>query len=153
MTISTLICNKICILYFIDTYNFKILPYTFLNLFISSIHLLVGHCSLAIWDIYIFSFSLPWAVYNLNIASIGYLYLLRAVGFPPGSEGKVSARNARDRVRSLDGEDPLEKEMATTPVPLPGKSHGWRSLEGHSPWGRTEWDTTERLCFAVKRSQ
>ena len=24
-----------------------------------------------------------------------------------------------------------------TPVLLPGKSHGWRSLEGYSPWGRS----------------
>ena len=39
------------------------------------------------------------------------------------------------RVRSLGREDPLEKEMATTPVLLPGKSHGWRSLVGCSPWG------------------
>ena len=28
---------------------------------------------------------------------------------------------------------------------LPGKSHGWRSLAGYSPWGRKESDTTERL--------
>ena len=34
-----------------------------------------------------------------------------------------------------------------TPVLLPGKSHGWRSLEGCSPWGRTESDMTERLRF------
>ena len=34
-----------------------------------------------------------------------------------------------------------------TPVLLPGKSHGRRSLEGCSPWGREELDTTERLCF------
>ena len=33
------------------------------------------------------------------------------------------------------------------PVPLPGKSHGWRSLVGCSPWGRQESDTTERLHF------
>ena len=33
------------------------------------------------------------------------------------------------------------------PVLLPGKSHGWRSLVGCSPWGRTESDTTERLHF------
>ena len=32
-----------------------------------------------------------------------------------------------------------------TPVLLPGKSHGWRSLVGCSPWGRQESDTTERL--------
>ena len=30
---------------------------------------------------------------------------------------------------------------------LPGKSHGRRSLEGCSPWGHTESDTTERLHF------
>ena len=28
-----------------------------------------------------------------------------------------------------------------------GKSHGWRSLVGCSPWGRKESDTTERLHF------
>ena len=32
-------------------------------------------------------------------------------------------------------------------VLLPGKSHGWRSLVGCSPWGRKESDTTERLHF------
>ena len=34
-----------------------------------------------------------------------------------------------------------------TPVLLPGKSHGRRSLVGCSPWGHKEWDTTERLHF------
>ena len=34
-----------------------------------------------------------------------------------------------------------------TPVFLPGKSHGRRSLVGCSPWGRKESDTTERLHF------
>ena len=34
-----------------------------------------------------------------------------------------------------------------TPVLLPGKSHGWRSLVGCSPWGREESDTTEWLQF------
>ena len=33
------------------------------------------------------------------------------------------------------------------PVLLPGKSHGWRSLGGCSPWGHEESDTTERLHF------
>ena len=34
-----------------------------------------------------------------------------------------------------------------TPVFLPGKSDGWKSLVGFSPWGREESDTTERLHF------
>ena len=39
---------------------------------------------------------------------------------------------------SLDGEDALEKEMATHSSVLPGKSHGQRSLVGYSPWGRKD---------------
>ena len=39
------------------------------------------------------------------------------------------------------------KQWHPTPVLLPGKSHGQRSLVGFSPWGRKEWDTTERLHF------
>ena len=34
-----------------------------------------------------------------------------------------------------------------TPVLLPGKSHGWRSLEGCSPWGCWGSDMTEWLHF------
>jgi len=37
----------------------------------------------------------------------------------------------------------LEKEMATTPVSLPGESQGRGSLVGCRLWGRTESDTTE----------
>ena len=37
------------------------------------------------------------------------------------------------------------RQWQPTPVLLPGKSHGWRSLVGYSPWGCKESDTTERL--------
>ena len=54
------------------------------------------------------------------------------------------------QVRSLNREDPLEKEMAThssiwqpTPVFLPEESHRQRSLVGYSLWGRKESDMTE----------
>ena len=39
------------------------------------------------------------------------------------------------------------RQWQPTPVLLPGKSHGQRSLVGCSPWGREESDTTERLHF------
>ena len=39
------------------------------------------------------------------------------------------------------------RQWHPTPVLLPGKSHGWRSLVGCSPWGRQESDTTEQLHF------
>ena len=50
---------------------------------------------------------------------------------------KYPRRNTREKFLS-----PL-----FTPVLLPGKSHGWRSLVGCSPWGRLELYTTERLHF------
>ena len=39
------------------------------------------------------------------------------------------------------------RQWHPTPVPLPGKSHGWRSLVGCSPWDCEDSDTTERLHF------
>ena len=39
------------------------------------------------------------------------------------------------------------RQWHPTPVLLPGKSHGWRSPMGCSPWGCEESETTERLHF------
>ena len=49
---------------------------------------------------------------------------------PPANAG-----NARDMGSISGQENPLEYEMATTPVFLPGKSQRQRSLAGFSPWG------------------
>ena len=43
------------------------------------------------------------------------------------------------------GKIPWRRKWQSTPVLLPGESHGQRSLIGYSPWGRKESDTTERL--------
>ena len=37
------------------------------------------------------------------------------------------------------------REWQSTPVLLPGESHGQRSLVGYSPLGLKKWDMTERL--------
>ena len=39
------------------------------------------------------------------------------------------------------------RQWHPTAVLLPGKSHGWRSLVGCSPWGRWGLDMAERLHF------
>ena len=44
-------------------------------------------------------------------------------------------------------DDSRRRQWHPTPVLLPGKSHGRRSLVGCSPWGCEESDTTERLLF------
>ena len=54
---------------------------------------------------------------------------------PPANTG-----DTRTQMQSLSRKDPLEKEMATTPVFLPGKSHGQRSLAGYSPWRCKSWN-------------
>ena len=56
-------------------------------------------------------------------------------------------------VRSLVGEDPLEKEIATHSIFLPGESHGQRGLVGYSPWGckrvRHDWVTSTHTSISV----
>ena len=39
------------------------------------------------------------------------------------------------------------RKWQPTPVLLPGKSHGWRSLVGYSPRGHKESDTIKQLHF------
>ena len=51
-------------------------------------------------------------------------------------------------VPSLGWEDHLKAGMATTPVFLPGESHGQRSLAGYISWSHKELDTTELLSTA-----
>ena len=53
------------------------------------------------------------------------------------SGGKITASHGKKRRR----------QWQPTPVLLPGKSHGWRSLGGCSPWDGEESDMTERLHF------
>ena len=43
------------------------------------------------------------------------------------------------------GKIPWRRKWQSTPVFLPGESHGQRRLVGHSPRGHRELDTTERL--------
>ena len=56
------------------------------------------------------------------------------MGIPHGSMVKNPPPNAGD-TESIPGSGrSLEKEMASFPAFLPGKSRGQRSLVGYSPW-------------------
>ena len=58
------------------------------------------------------------------------------MGFPSDAcdkEFTYQCRRHETQVQSLGWEDPLEEGMQLTPVFLPGKSHGQRSLVGYSP--------------------
>ena len=63
--------------------------------------------------------------------------------FPGGSDGKASACNVGDP-GLIPGLGRSPGEGNGNPLQyFPGKSHGWRSPAGCSPWGRKESDTTE----------
>ena len=66
--------------------------------------------------------------------------------FPAGSDSKVSVYNAGDPgFNPCVGKIPWRRKWQSTPVLLPGKSHGQRSLVGYSPWGCKESDMTEQF--------
>ena len=65
--------------------------------------------------------------------------------FPGSSVSKEPACSCRvPRFDPWFGKIPWRRKWQTTPVHLPGKFHGQRSLAGCSPWGRKESSTTER---------
>ena len=70
-------------------------------------------------------------------------------GFSCGSVVNNLPANAGDAgsIPGLGRSPGERRQWHPTPVLLPGKSHGWRSLVGCSPWGRWGSDTTEWLPF------
>ena len=73
-------------------------------------------------------------------------YVILRRNFPDGSDGKASAYKAGD-LGSIPwvGKILWRRKWQPTPVLLPGKSRGWRTMVGYSSWGRKELDATERL--------
>ena len=61
------------------------------------------------------------------------------------------------QVQSLEWEDPWRRKWQPTPIFLPGKSHGQKSLTGHSSWGsqriKHDWAYTIVLYYAVLRER
>ena len=69
-------------------------------------------------------------------------------GFPGGSNGNESAHNAGDPGSNpWLGKVPRRRKGQPTPLFLPGKSHGEKSVAGS--WGCKELDKTEWLTVSV----
>ena len=65
--------------------------------------------------------------------------------FPGVSGGRICLQYRKTGFNSWVRKIPWRRKRQPTLVFLSGKSHGWRSLAGYSPWGRKELDTTELL--------
>ena len=70
-------------------------------------------------------------------------------GFPRGSIGKEPAcqcrRHKRYGFHPWVGKSHWSRKQQPTPIFLPGKFHGQRSLAGYNAWGLKELDTAEQL--------
>ena len=62
--------------------------------------------------------------------------------FPGGSAVKYRSAMQETGIQFLGQEDPREKKMQLTPVFLPGKSHGQRSLTGYIVYGLAKQSNT-----------
>ena len=73
-------------------------------------------------------------------------------GFPRGSNSKEPTcqgrRREKRRFNTWVLKAPWRRAWQCTPVFMPGESPGQRSLEGYSPWGHKESDTTEANLYA-----
>ena len=102
--------------------------------------------------------KVTWILFNWQVTGTiinlfeGLTYLspsnrLTFIGFPTWLSGKESPCQCRrgrrlrfnPRVRKIH----WRRKWHSTPVFLPGKSHGQRSLVGYSPWGYKESDMTK----------
>ena len=78
------------------------------------------------------------------------------LGFPGGSDGKVSTCNVGDPGSKpgdpgskLKAQDPWKREWLLTPIFMLGEFHGQRSLSGCRPWDHKELEKTEQLTFFI----
>ena len=97
------------------------------------------HSSILAWKI-------PWTEEPGRLQSMG----LQRVGHDWSDLAAAAATMWETRVLSLGGKIPWRRKWQPTPVFLPGKFHGWKSLVGYSPWGCKESDTTEQLHLHSK---
>ena len=95
-------------------------------------------------------FSLFVLIGCIQWTSVPQLLCLR--GFPGGSAVKnlpAIQETQGHKFNPWVREDPLSRKWQPTPIFLPGKSHGQRSLTGYSPWGHKELDMTAWLKITI----
>ena len=87
----------------------------------------------------------PWGCNKLDMteqlstqAHMPFYGLLRWLS---GKESACQCR--RHRLNPCVGKIPQRRKWQPTPVSVPEKFHGQKSLAGYSPWGHKELDTTE----------
>ena len=97
--------------------------------------------------------GLHWGPLDV-VHSVGFDKGIVTYGVPRWLSGKESSCQCR-RYRRLGfdpwvGRIPWSRKWQPTPVVLPGRSHGQRSLMGYGPWGHNKsWTRLKRLNSSV----
>ena len=91
--------------------------------------------------------NFPWRVGALKIAFLLYKLNSHATSGTRLYTVRYSGWKVVPLIKAGIQEEAQRRQWHPTPVLLPGKSHGWRSLGGCSPWGLEESNTTKRLHF------
>ena len=77
-----------------------------------------------------------------------HTHIYTHTGLPRWQSGKESTfEGRRHRFHLWVGKSPWRRKWQPTPVLLPRKSHGQRSLASYSQWGHKELDTIEQLSI------
>ena len=76
----------------------------------------------------------PPPIFRIAFWIFGHLWCF--MGFPGGSEVRNISAGRGHVFYPCIGKIPWRRKWQSTPVFLPGESHGQRSLAGYSPWGR-----------------
>ena len=101
----------------------------------------------ALYDLYFDCLCQVHSRKSRRTMPINICYSSPCIGFPGGS---VVSKEVTCQCRSLGfdpwiGNIPWRRKWQPSPVFLPGKPHGQRSLAGYSPWGPKELDMNEQL--------
>ena len=105
--------------------------------------------TVASWPAYRFlKRQVSWSGIPISLRIFQFVVICTVKIFPGGSVGKnVCLECRRPGFDPWFGKMPWRRKWQPTPVFLPGKSHGQRSLAGDSPWGLKESHTSERLHY------
>ena len=97
---------------------------------------------------FFFRFQAAWLACSLRFRMV--LRKVKRLAWLLG-QWSVYLQCGRPRFSPWVGKIPWKRKWQPTPVFLPGRFHGRRSLVGYSPWGCKELDTTEWLLFVSLR--
>ena len=94
---------------------------------------------------------LHWQADSVQLSHQGSPKILLRKFYRQGTDWNFCKTHIQQRIYTenlqLSSKIDWRRQWHPTPLLLPGKSYGRRSLVGCSPWGCWELDTTERLHF------